>query len=490
MWYFLSFSDMQTETTFNLFINPSSPVIFSANTPDGDQIFVVGDKDSDGIPTKVERFETVDSDGNTTFVKLDNSTSVISSAIDSSGMKMDFYWDVDANYTRVTVSIYIPETSQEFIVNLDLTANITDSSLDLGFDDSDQSTQKRSIHDNPGNDGIRKRSEGSAPNDNAYVDDTKRTIFRSKRNVQVKNTARVSVSVESCDQPENDAIVYANSLHDGAANVYTGQLSSSPGLYYIDIPTAPASTVGNDIGSVCSAIESALSSTCDWYSDIKSYLNTALSFIGIKHSADKVFCYTLATALKVIPQARLIPIHKFCRKILKGADSICKKVSTSVAGERVSDLICEAITEYTDDVIDFFRDTEIFLEPFAIFPDGAKHSATGRTLSLTTGTSIVATVFMISDGMSLAIESLNIVPYDPLPFQAYVAIVNYQCYTTGAAVTMNIIGTDGYSKTVYCTGGPSCVLNVPGANALVVDRVTVTIVDNGVTVNRQATIIF
>lgn len=475
---------MQTETTFNLFVNPSSPVIFSANTPDGDQIFVVGDKDSDGIPTKVERFETVDSDGNTTFVKLDNSTSVISSAIDSGGMKMDFNWDVDSNYTKVTVSIYIPETAQEFIVNLDLTTNITNSSLDLGFDDSDESTQKRSINDNLNNDGIQKRSKGSVPNSNAYVDNMKRKSYRSKRNAQAMNTARVSVNVESCDQPENDAIVYANSLHDGAANVYTGQLSSSPGLYYIDIPTAPTSTVGNEIGSVCSAIESALSSTCSWYSDIKLILNDLLSKIKHKHSVDKVFCYTLATALRLIPQARLIPIHKFCRKILKGVDSICDKVTP------VADLICDAITEYTDDAIDFFRGTEIFLNPFAIFPGGAKHSATGRTISLTPGTSNVATVFMISDGMSLNIESLSIFPYDPLPHQDYIARANYRCYTAGAVVTMTIIGTDSYTDTVSCTGGPTCTLNVPGAAALVVDRVTVTIVDNGVTATRNATIIF
>ena len=473
---------MQTETTLNLFVNPSSPVFFSANTEDGDQVFVIGEKDSDGIPIKVERFETVDSDGNSTYVKFDSNSTVISSAIDSDGMKMDFNWDVDSNYTRVTVSIYMPDIGQEIIVNLDLTDNITNTSLDLGFDSS---TKKRSIS---GRQHV-KRTEGILPSD-IYDDDVKRSHITAKRRVQQQNTARVSVNVESCGMPENDAIVYADSEYNGAANVYIGELSSTPGLYYIDIPTAPASTLGADIGSVCSAIESALSSACDWYGDIKKYLNYALSFIGVKHDAEKVFCFSLATALKVIPQARLIPIHKFCRKIFKGINTVCKKVGTTVGEERAGELICDAITEYTDNAIDAFRDINILFVPHAIFPGGEKHSASGRTLSLGPGTSNIATTFTISDGATLKINSLTITPPDPVPHQSYRAYLTYQCYTTATLVTMTIVGTDSYTDTRYCTNGPTCVLYVPGAEALVVDTVTVSITDNGVTVGRQAIIVF
>lgn len=474
---------MQTETTFNLFVNPSSPVFFSANTEDGDQVFVVGEKDSDGIPTKVERFETVDFDGNSTYVKFDSNSTVISSAIDSDGTKMDFDWDADSDYTRVTVSIYMPDIDQEIFVNLDLTDNITNTSLDFGFDSS---TKKRSIS---GGQHV-KRSKGSLPSDIYDDDDVEKSHVTAKRRVQQQNTARVSVNVESCGMPENDAIVYADSKYDDASTKYTGELSSTPGLYYIDIPTAPASTLGADIGSVCSAIESALSSACDWYGKIKKTLNYALSFIGVKHDAEKVFCFSLATALKVIPQARLIPIHRFCRKIFKGINTVCKKVGTTIGEERAGELICDAITEYTDNAIDAFRNINILFVPHAIFPGGEKHSASRRTLSLGPGTSNIATTFTISDGATLRINSLTIIPSDPVPGQSYRAYLTYQCYTTATLVTMTIVGTDGYTDTRSCTNGPKCVLYVPGAAALVVDTVTVSITDNGVTVGRQTIIVF
>ena len=56
---------------------------------------------------------------------------------------------------------------------------------------------------------------------------------------------------------------------------------------------------------------------------------------------------------------------------------------------------------------------------------------------------------------------------------------------------MTIDGTDGYTDTISCANGPTCVLQVPGAEALVVDTVTISITDpNLESANSVLTIIF
>ena len=122
------FIDKQTETTLNLFTNPLDPVIIGAKTPDGDNIYMIGEKDSNGNPTKVQRFEVVDLDGNSTFTELDEN-GTITSAVDSSGMTMRFKWD--SNYTSVQVTLVLPDLSQQITINVDLTDNTTNATLDL-----------------------------------------------------------------------------------------------------------------------------------------------------------------------------------------------------------------------------------------------------------------------------------------------------------------------------------------------------------------------
>ena len=56
---------------------------------------------------------------------------------------------------------------------------------------------------------------------------------------------------------------------------------------------------------------------------------------------------------------------------------------------------------------------------------------------------------------------------------------------------MTIVGTDDYVDSTSCGNGPTCVLHVPGAEALVVDTVTITITDpNLESANSVLTIIF
>ena len=136
---YLQINRLRPHLTF--FINPLDPVIIGAKTPDGDNIYMIGGKDSNGNPTKVQRFEVVDLDGNSTFTELDEN-GTIASAVDSSGMTMRFKWD--SNYTSVQVTLVLPDLSQQITINVDLTDNTTNATLGL----EDELFDKRSVDDN------------------------------------------------------------------------------------------------------------------------------------------------------------------------------------------------------------------------------------------------------------------------------------------------------------------------------------------------------
>ena len=468
--YVILFTGEQTETTLNLFTNPLDPVIIGAKTPDEDNIYMIGEKDSSGNPTKVRRFEVVDKDGNSAFTKLDENNT-ITSAVDSSGMTMKFKWD--SKYTSVEVTLVLPDSSQQITINVDLTDNTTNATLDL----EDELFDKRSIDDN----------EMPQERQESHINYAEKEV-RSKKDTT--NSARVSINVLSCGQPEPDAIVKADATFDDSTTRYTAVPSDTSGLYYIYIPTVASSTIGEDIGEVCSAIEMVLDEACSWYGELKE-----ITSYFTKHSVDKLICYYLGNGIKlVVPQLNLLPVYKFCKSIFKGVNYYCNKINapilSGVIDKKKSELICELITDYTDNAIDSFRDTEVSLTPFAIFPAGHTVIGSSKVLSLPPGSSVVSTTFTIDD-RSLQITSLTVVPADPDPLEDYVVTVRYKCYTSSTSVEMSIVGTDEYTNTIYCSGGPSCVLYVPGAVALVRDMVTVRISDpSHPTITRKLFIIF
>lgn len=445
---------------------------------------MVGKKDSNGRPIDVDRFQVEDSEGNTTYTELgENGT--IASALHSSGMRMDFVWD--SNYTSVQISLVLPNNSQQLTINVDLTENITNTTLEL----DGEIVERRSVPD--------ARHQLRKDFDDEIMLPKKPRLYKhelhSKRQTS-SNAARVSIYVISCGEPEPNAIIRADATVNGMTTKYNGVQSSMSGLYYISIPTEATSVIGENIGKVCSDVEMALNKACGWYNDVKKAIEkVAKRFSRKKHSADKYICFALSNVLKLVPHLRLIPIYRFCRKVFQGANYYCDKINAPIVEglteKRRSELICELITEHVDNVIDSFRNTKVYLRPYAVFPAGHTVSAPRQRLVLSPGSSEVSTTFTIDDNSVLQITSLTVSPADPAPHESYSVTVMYECYTPLTQVSMSIVGTDNYSKTISCIGGPTCVLYVPGAQALVRDTVTVIITNpSAQTLSRILVIIF
>ena len=146
---------------------------------------------------------------------------------------------------------------------------------------------------------------------------------------------------------------------------------------------------------------------------------------------------------------------------------------------------------YVDNYINAYNGKEISITPKVSFADGNKvEGSTQLLVELSKGST---TNFSVTNDIATPqIVSFIASPNDPLPGQDYVATVTFTCYSTDTHVVMNILGTDGYSKTISCNGGPICQLDVPGAAELVVDTVTVMISDpsTNIVLDRTVIIVF
>ena len=328
--------------------------------------------------------------------------------------------------------------------------------------------------------------------------ESKTTAKRQSDSQSGSPHANVFVSVESCDGPESNARVFADVLLDYDQDSgtyeqkakYWGTRSSNPGEYEVQIPTSKASIIGDKLGNVCDKINMILGKVCSFYSKA----NTVTKF-WTGHNVESLLCFKLGNALRLaFPALRLFPVYRFCRKIFKPLITYCDKADADIIpgidNSSPVDLICESLP-IVDNGIDLLREKDIFFTPTAIIPPGNYIQATGQVLSLQPGISTVLQQFTISDQGQLRITGFTVIPYDPFPGQNYVVIVTYECYTSSAfSANMSIVGTNGYSDFSICYTGPTCVLYVPGAEALVRDDVAIYITNGQTVMSRTVVIIF
>ena len=265
---------------------------------------------------------------------------------------------------------------------------------------------------------------------------------------------------------------------------YWGTKSVNPGEYTVRIPTSKASMVVEDI---CDSVNMILGKMCTIYSNINRLTK---AFSG--HEADSVLCFFVGKGLRLVfPFLRVIPVHRFCKNIFKPFKAYCN-ANSDIPGTEVSpvDLVCDALS-VVDNGIDFFREQHILFTPTAIFQQGNQVQGTGQALTIPPGTSIVPQRFTISDDGMLRITAFNVIPFDPLPHQDYFVTVSYTCYSTPSFYArMTIVGTDAYTDAKTCFTGPTCVLYVPGAEALVRDDVNIFIQSGQSSASRKVVIIF
>ena len=267
----IPYIDTQRNTSYSLNTNPANPLIITLESVEGEQLQVLGDKDEDGVATGVESLVYDDRKGNTTFITLNPNNSLPDTVTTLSGAYLNFEWS--ENLTEVIVTAVSPNGSLQVTVNIDL-INDTDttnrSKRDTNTEQSSPNYVELSDMDSADSDAdVQKWS----PNYSQTVPKTSLT----KR--QSGSIAKIPVTVTYCNEPEPNAQVFANALLDyrntpsgprwtGVTN-YMAVRTSNPGVYHIQIPTQPASMLGEKISKVCNKIVEIVGHGCTALGRIK-----------------------------------------------------------------------------------------------------------------------------------------------------------------------------------------------------------------------------
>jgi hypothetical protein len=111
-----------------------------------------------------------------------------------------------------------------------------------------------------------------------------------------------------------------------------------------------------------------------------------------------------------------------------------------------------------------------------------------QTVSVARTGSIAPVAFQFN-ALGARVSSLATSPINPAPLQSYSAASEMHC-SDGTAITMRVVGTDGYTASVSCpsfVGSGVCTMGVPGGAGGVQDRITVL---RGSTVLREIGLVF
>lgn len=284
-------------------------------------------------------------------------------------------------------------------------------------------------------------------------------------------TSTSTVTVTRCATPVNDALVTMLVTPENGLSYPVYATAVGNGNYQVAIPTSPSENKER-AAEICESIASTMGYVCT--------AEEGLGEAGIAY-----VCPALAAALStVVTPAGGAAILGACESFFASTTLYCKTLGASPGPPGAPDL-AETLCGKIPSLLDRSTTGPVTLRPSAVVFGAGVLNGNAVTAP---GTGPFPN-FTISTGGELHIGRFTADPADPDPFQDYVATVEVFCAPPSTPVFMQIVGTDGYTDSTSCflTGDGTCSLHVPGADAGVVDTVTVRI-PNGP--SRQITLVF
>ena len=442
--------------------NPNDPVLLEATTATGDRVLLVGEKDDNGLPQKVDFFHIVHKDGNITDVHLADDGKPVR-AVDDSGAQIDFTWD--DNITFVHLIAVSKDGESQVSIKVDL-ENTNSSNFLRRRRDSNKYTDGRDLRLEP-------------------------KIKRTRQNRQTDNHVAVAtINVTSCGIPESGARAGAkvSIRYDEATQTYNSisdliaTETDTEGIFEVKIPLQSTDQIPN----TCKVVDNIVEFTCAWH-----FVNG----VDIISDTAATICHTLALNLpSSLIEEGVTDLENLCNNAFDGYNVFCDPIASTdeEASEMVSsEELCYLITGISDTAFDLQAGATVVFKPYAVFPSSGKVFADSKIIDSERVEGFIGEFEVTNPSDLPSIKSLVITPVDPAPGENYVAMTTYRCVSPSANITMHIIGTDKYEDTVTCFGGSNCTLHVPGAAALVEDHVTVTIYEEpGFRFQRDVRIIF
>lgn len=451
-----------------MFVNPGDNKITSTRLPGGDIIETYGKKRRDGTVRTYHAIRRLEkSSGKWTTVILDRKyrIRVIRSV---SGSVLRFRW---YGKSRVYVKAVTGDRRKQVNVDVKLQMNATVS-------DIYNATMAK----------LKGRIRRSPSDINEHIN----RVFNDARRSDQKTTRRnvpyvhVPVTVTRCGIPQGSTELYARVNMDfvngtwSSTAEYRGIPTGVPGVFYVKIPNKPADRAEDAMDKTCSSIKAAVVKTCSTVSeDYEEY--------------EKKICDATEGAFKFVKgttQEELDDIHRTCHAGFFTVITHCKTMDFSPKEGSAFD--CKHVQER----VDTFSNNPILFTPLAIFPGSHTVPGESRTITIEPDMIYLNEGFTVEDDKaSLEITDFSVTPNDPQPLERYKVRTQYICANNDTKVEMVVTGSDFYSNYITCHGDTDCnccILKVAGAAELVVDTVSVSVINTvtGQNFTRNVVVVF
>lgn len=450
-------------------LNPDEPIIVDISNDQGLSVVMMGTKDETGQPEKLEQMIiTVPEEENPTEVFLDENEK-IKEMFAPNGVRFQFEWLSD---TEATITLIDPDTNEQLNTVIDF----------ANKDNPSQSAATRSASE---------ISRSGATT--LSIEPIKNTNVNSihtapKALTRAGGDITGDVYLEQCGSPATaqcwvDVYDYSDLTGAYGRGKYRGRFACTKvgdGHYQFKLPKGY--NAHHNIADYCDGINNIIGTVCG----INAWTapgTGAKQFLCLQISA------YIASGIVTAPVAAKFLVA--CEVTTAALDEACSLINGNM-------YLPEGTPTLVDGACGWLRemnltwDTPLFLVPVVnalpscIYGTTQKYEAGGELKPM-----------YITWGGHPVINSFTLNPPKPARRVSYQAIADLVCLPVGTKVTMDIIGTDGYTNSQTSTVGTGenisyrATLGVPGAESGVKDVCTVTVVTpSGETVSKKASLVF
>lgn len=426
-----------TNEQITIMTNKSDPMFLKGNTATGKKIELYGDRNSEGIPSKLTHIYIRESDEKALKYIFDDNMRVVK-MIDHDGAEININW---LSGTTATATIITADGKNELSTFVDFKA-------------SPNKPAKRNIS-----------TVGRKGNLKLKLEPTERlTIPEGARHAD----QTVKVFVEQCGEP---AIGTVDVIAKDMSNHYLGTFPAkyvSEGVYETTIPNHLAPQINQQ--EVCKAINEMLGSFCE-ISSPELHIPTDVLCTQIS--------IAIASSVAGLPVATLF--ESICVSLNHGLELFCTFKGNTFA-EKLN--TCDVLFEYRN-YEDVYLSGRVHAIPYNVMGTPVKMPAAGPYSNLN-----------VNLGNNTIINNIILFPSNPSEDEDYFASSNVSCLKAGSIITISVVGTDLYTdeiRTVVQTDLPyqTITLEVPGAETGVQDKITLLVeLPNGTFVKKEASLVF
>lgn len=432
------------DLNFVWFVDPADSRLLIINKPDGTRVVYFGTRDENGVVTAVTSARVTDPDSKVTSIEF-GEMGLPKLIITPDKFSIGFNF---LTPTSVLMTLITPDGAGQanVVVNLEENSNLVSSVVSL----------KSAVRTDP----IEVLALPYSP-------------MLKQKSLATSSSSQLTINVSRCGNPEDNALVFAYLNTASGLPQEFQAFSVGSGKYAIYLPTTNVDP--SQFGAICNSIVGKVGDSCIFFDN----LNPALE-LKICSSLAAPF---LATPLPGVDEAI---VFGACEVGMNAGKLYCAVFNASPApgAPSVANAICDTFSA----AIDWALEDEVDISATAILSGSPSMSDSVDNVPAE-GPFPDLTIDLAGSGPE--ITSFVTSPLDPGEFEGYIAMVELDCLPPNAIVDISVSGTDGYFDSTSCgfttSSSGTCLLSVPGAEAGVVDTITVSIVGGA---TRTITLVF